>query len=55
MLLWLTPDGKKHKEARVDFGSQFQGTQSILAGKAWLQEWEVSGYTVSAVREQRER
>ena len=45
---------KDHEERSVHFGSQLEGSQSIMVGKAWLQEHEGAGHMAATVRKQRE-
>lgn len=41
---------KQLKEGRVLFGSQFERTLSVIAGKVWLQKHEAAGHIVSIVK-----
>lgn len=40
------------KEGRVLFGSQFERTLSVIAGKVWLQKHEAAGHIVFVVKKQ---
>ena len=54
LLLWHIWDERHLKKERVCFGSQFKGTQSIMAERAWQQGLEAAAHIASTVRRQRE-